>query len=231
MYKILVADEKKQVRDMLCISLDSREYEVIEADNGDDALTIISTLRPAVAILQADLPGISGLQLCQQLSLAGGPPAVLLVSRGNENLGIEGLNLGADDFLVIPASTKETLARIEALMRRCYKLKEYRPEGKLQLEDLTIDIESNYAQAFGRDICLTSRELELLWLLAKNPQKTFSREEIFRFLWLKPINGNLRTVDTHVKSIRRKLNIPSDSNWDIVTIWGVGYRFEYKYNR
>lgn len=229
MYKILIADAKKQVREMLRISFREKDYEIIEAENGVEALLAISTSKPDIALLELELPLLGGLEICKQVRKNSNLPIVLLVAKGEDYKGVEGLELGADDFLLKPVATREALARVQAILRRAYGVQSKSKLEVLKYKGLAIDMNQQTASAFGHELLLTNKELALLWFLASNPGKAFSRKELLQAIWGEKCFSNTRTVDTHVKRLRQKINAPADAEWEISTIWNVGYKFEMKY--
>jgi DNA-binding response OmpR family regulator len=149
----------------------------------------------------------------------------MITARGEDADRIMGLDIGADDYVVKPFSPGEVMARIRAVLRRL-ELADEEKSRTLNLPGLVIDI-ANYTVALeGSSVNLTKREIEILWLMASNPNKVFSRENLLNSIWGYDYFGDARTVDTHMKRLRAKLGRPEDASWDIKTVWGVGYRLE-----
>jgi len=134
----------------------------------------------------------------------------------------------ADDYITKPFNSREVVARVKAVLRRVGTKEKSGEVSRITYDGLVIDMEQYQVTAFGHKMTFTTKEMELLWCLASNPGKAFSRNQLLETIWGYSYYGDTRTVDTHIKRIRQKLNIPADSSWDITTIWGVGYKFEVK---
>ena len=155
---------------------------------------------------------------------------ICLTALDQEMDQVLGYEAGADDYITKPFNNREVIARVKAVLRRSSAVKKDEAGGRSHIEyrGLSIDMEKYQVIAFGKKMTFTAKEMELLWCLASNPGKAFSRNQLLETIWGYSYYGDTRTVDTHIKRIRQKLNIPSDSDWDITTIWGVGYKFEVK---
>lgn len=228
MYKVLIAEEKKQVREILRIALSGEGYELLEAKDGAEALILVASVKPDVVLLDAELPGLNGVEVCKQLRSSSNLPIIVLVSKGCVDIGIQALDLGADDYLVKPLNTREVLARLRAVLRRVKRGFSIKARQPLHYEGLDVDVEAQSIKVFGCSISLTAKEMELLWFLAAHANRTFSRAQLLQSIWGHSYCGDTRTVDTHIKKLRQKLNVPESSSWKIVTIWGIGYQFELK---
>ncbi len=155
-------------------------------------------------------------------------PIIMLTAKDEDDERILGLEIGADDYITKPFNSREVVARIKAVLRRTGTQDKQEERSRVEYEGLTIDMEKYQVIAFDQKMTFTAKEMELLWCLATNPGKAFSRNQLLETIWGYSYYGDTRTVDTHIKRIRQKLNIPEDSKWDITTIWGVGYKFEVK---
>jgi two-component system, OmpR family, response regulator MprA len=211
---ILVVDDDAPIRRMLERTLSAEQYVVETAVDGGDALAAIERAVPDLVLLDVAMPGLDGLSVCRRLRAKGlSTPVLLLTARDEIADLVDGLDAGADDYLVKPFSTEELLARIRALLRRGRE-----PAGLLALGDLTLDTASRAAQRGNRTVSLTARESQLLELLLRNPRRVVTREQAITQVWDGSSRAN--TVDRTVTNLRRKLGRPSL----IETIRGVGFR-------
>lgn len=228
MYKLLIAEEKKQVREILRIALSEEGYDFSEAVDGEAVLSLLTSVKPDLILLDASLKLKNGLDLCTQIRKVSNIPLVILVNKGRADLGINFLDLGADDYLIKPINTREALARVRAILRRVKRGFSLKARQAIHYDGLDIDIEAQNIKAFERECSFTAKELELLWFLAAHANRTFSRAQLLQNIWGHSYYADTRTVDTHIKRIRQKLNAPHNNAWEIVTIWGVGYQFMLK---
>lgn len=173
------------------------------------------------------MPGVDGFEVCRRLRKTSMVPIIMITARGEDYDKIMGLDIGADDYVIKPFSASEVMARIRAVLRR---LNMQEPESKntLTYGNLFINIDKYEVQIDGADVPLTKKEIELLWTLAKNNTKVFSRDNLLDSIWGCDYFGDSRTVDSHIKRLRAKVDKYEHSTWEIKTIWGVGYRFEVK---
>ena len=152
----------------------------------------------------------------------------MLTAKDSDDDRILGLEIGADDYISKPFNTREVVARVKAVLRRTNASMSGQNKQVLEYPNLMINLSEYRVVAFGREITFTAKEMELLWCLASNPGIVFSRNQLLEKIWGYTYYGDTRTVDTHIKRVRHKLDIPPDSTWDIMTVWGVGYKFEVK---
>ncbi len=226
---ILIADDNEGIRDILTAYCAKEGYTPITAKDGEDALEKFEEYAPVLLLLDVLMPRKDGYEVCREIRRTSNVPIIMITARGEDADRIMGLDIGADDYIVKPFSPGEVMARIRAVLRRL-DLAEDEKNKVLKLHGLEINI-SNYTVTLeGRPINLTKREIEIIWLLATNPGKVFSRENLLSSIWGYDFFGDARTVDTHVKRLRAKLSLPDDSEWDIKTVWGVGYRLEVKHD-
>ena len=155
-------------------------------------------------------------------------PIIMVTAKDEDDDRIAGLEIGADDYITKPFNSREVVARVKAVLRRAGTQEKKGDASRIVYDGLISDMEQYQVTAFGTKMTCTTKEMELLWCLASNPGKAFSRNQLLETIWGYSYYGDTRTVDTHIKRIRQKLNIPADSKWDITTIWGVGYKFEIK---
>ena len=226
--KVLVVDDEKLIVKGVRFSLEQDDMEVDCAYDGEEALDKIKNNKYDLILLDIMLPKLTGLEVCQQVREFSDVPIVMLTAKGDDMDKILGLEYGADDYITKPFNSREVVARIKAVLRRAGAQEKQEGRSRVEYDGLTIDMEEYQVVAFGQKMTFTAKEMELLWCLATNPGKAFSRNQLLETIWGYSYYGDTRTVDTHIKRIRQKLNIPENSKWDITTIWGVGYKFEVK---
>lgn len=229
--KILVVDDEERIRRLLKMYLEREEYIIDEADNGDDALTKALENDYHLILLDLMMPGKDGIEVCRELRETKTTPVIMLTAKGEEVNRVQGFEVGTDDYIVKPFSPREVVLRVKALLRRSssmnYIQSETTTKDVIVFSHLTIDNDAHRVLADGKEVSLTPKEYELLHFLAKSPDKVFDREQLLKEVWHYEFFGDLRTVDTHVKRLREKLNRISESAAKmIVTVWGVGYKFE-----
>jgi DNA-binding response OmpR family regulator len=221
--KILIADDDQVVHEALGIYLKAEGFEVVDAFNGEEALNAI-TPEVALCVLDIMMPKMSGIEVCREIRKTSQLPVLMLTAKGEEIDRIVGLELGADDYIVKPFSPREVVARIKAVLRRTTE----QPKSDSQVisyNGLTIDLKSYTVMLRGQPVICTPKEIEILHMLASNPGQVFTREQLLSRVWGYDFAGETRTVDTHIKRIRAKLD-STGLGWSIKTIYGVGYKFE-----
>src|SRR5574344_1809815 len=228
MFKVLIADDEPQIREILRVYFLKEGFQVVEAADGKEALQQISKERPDILLLDVMMPVMDGIEVCTLVRKKYELPIIMLTAKGEDDDRILGLEKGADDYITKPFNTREVVARVKAVLRRAGTQEKKGDASRIVYDGLIIDMEQYQVTAFGNKMTFTTKEMELLWCLASNPGKAFSRNQLLETIWGYSYYGDTRTVDTHIKRIRQKLNIPEDSKWDITTIWGVGYKFEVK---
>ncbi|TQS74444.1 response regulator transcription factor [Ornithinibacillus gellani] len=229
--KLLVVDDEDRIRRLLRMYLEREDYVVDEADNGSDALELALTNNYDVILLDLMMPEMDGIEVCQELRKEKNTPVIMLTAKGEEANRVQGFEVGTDDYIVKPFSPREVVLRVKALLRRAtasnYSEVDTQAKNILVFPHLTIDHDAHRVTAEGKEVNLTPKEYELLCFLAKTPDKVFNREQLLKEVWQYEFFGDLRTVDTHVKRLREKLNSASkEAAKMIVTVWGVGYKFE-----
>jgi len=225
---VLIADDEEQIRNILSIYFKKEGFKVVEAADGAEALMQTQSAKPDIIILDIMMPVLDGLEVCKQVRKISDIPIIMLTAKDEDDDRILGLEIGADDYITKPFNTREVVARVNAVLRRSSQTV---PSGKkevLEFPNLMINLSEYRVVAFGKEVTFTAKEMELLWCLASNPGIVFSRNQLLEKIWGYTYYGDTRTVDTHIKRVRHKLNIPKDSTWDILTVWGVGYKFEVK---
>ena len=226
--KVLVADDEAQIRNILSIYLKKEGFDVVEAADGAEALVKVQSDKPDIIILDIMMPVMDGLEVCKQVRKISDIPIIMLTAKDEDDDRILGLEIGADDYITKPFNTREVVARVNAVLRRSGQTIATSGKQVLEFPDLMINLSEYRVVAFGKEVTFTAKEMELLWCLASHPGIVFSRNQLLETIWGYTYYGDTRTVDTHIKRVRHKLNIPKDSKWDILTVWGVGYKFEAK---
>ncbi|WP_209122527.1 response regulator transcription factor [Alkalihalobacillus sp. BA299] len=229
--KILVVDDEERIRRLLKMYLERENYQVEDAENGEQALDMAINKDYDLILLDIMMPGIDGIEVCQELRKVKATPIIMLTAKGEEANRVQGFEVGTDDYIVKPFSPREVVLRVKALLRRSSSTKFLQTDTGskdiLVFPHLTIDNDAHRVTVEGTEINLTPKEYELLHYLALSPDKVFSREQLLKDVWNYDFFGDLRTVDTHVKRLREKLNrVSPDAASMISTVWGVGYKFE-----
>lgn len=225
---VLIADDEPQIREILSIYFKKEGFKVIEAADGAEALVQVQAGKPDIILLDIMMPVLDGLEVCKQVRKISDIPIIMLTAKDSDDDRILGLEIGADDYISKPFNTREVVARVKAVLRRTNASISSQNKQVLEYPNLMINLSEYRVVAFGREITFTAKEMELVWCLASNPGIVFSRNQLLEKIWGYTYYGDTRTVDTHIKRVRHKLDIPPDSTWDIMTVWGVGYKFEVK---
>ena len=227
MKKILIADDNKQITTILSGYAKKEGFEPVIALDGAEALDKFLQFEHEIAIVLLDvmMPEIDGFEVCRRLRKESMVPIIMITARGADYDKIMGLDIGADDYVIKPFSAPEVMARVRAVLRRL-GAQEPANAQTLSCANLYINLEKYAVQINGEDVPLTKKEIELLWTLAKNSTKVFSRDNLLDSIWGYDYFGDSRTVDSHIKRLRAKLDKYEHPLWEIKTIWGVGYRFE-----
>ena len=227
MKKILIADDNKQITTILSGYAKKEGFEPVVALDGAEALDKYLQYEHEIAVVLLDvmMPEIDGFEVCRRLRKESMVPIIMITARGEDYDKIMGLDIGADDYVIKPFSAPEVMARVRAVLRRL-GAQEPANAQTLSYAKLYIHLEKYAVQINGEDVPLTKKEIELLWTLAKNSTKVFSRDNLLDSIWGYDYFGDSRTVDSHIKRLRAKLDKYEHPLWEIKTIWGVGYRFE-----
>ncbi|MDQ0225057.1 response regulator transcription factor [Metabacillus niabensis] len=229
--KILVVDDEERIRRLLKMYLERENYEIIEAENGTEALELGLNNDFDLIMLDIMMPGIDGIEVCKKLREKIATPIIMLTAKGEEANRVQGFEVGTDDYIVKPFSPREVVLRVKALLRRAsqtsYLKTETKTKNVIVFPHLSIDHDAHRVTADGSEVSLTPKEYELLYFLARTPDKVYDREKLLKEVWQYEFFGDLRTVDTHVKRLREKLSkVSPEAAKMIVTVWGVGYKFE-----
>ena len=226
MEKILIADDEQLMRQLVIDFLKPEGYEILEASDGKEALDIYDKEHPDLILLDVMMPGYDGWTVCREIRRESTVPIMMLTAKGEVFDKVLGLELGADDYVVKPFETKEVIARINAVLRRIGK-KESSQVKEVHYENLSINLTNYELKVKGVQIDTPPKEMELIYHLASNPNRVFTRDQLLDEVWGFDYYGDSRTVDVHVKRLREKLEGVSDK-WSLKTVWGVGYKFEVK---
>ncbi|MGE5583520.1 MAG: response regulator [Bacillota bacterium] len=224
--KILVVDDEPKIVEVVSSYLENKGYVVYPAFNGRQALEVFEKVRPCLVILDLMLPDMMGEEVCQCLRRISRVPIIMLTAKSTEEDLLNGLNLGADDYVTKPFSPRQLVARVEALLRRT--VNEAVPLAGLisfNNDDLVIDSQKYEVRKNGKVVNLTPNEYKILMSLVKYPQKAFTREELVSVALGEDFDGYDRTIDTHIKNLRQKIETDPKNPRYILTVHGVGYRF------
>jgi DNA-binding response OmpR family regulator len=222
--RVLVVDDEPMVRDVLERYLRLEGFEVATAQDGQEALQRFADDRPNLVLLDLMLPQIDGLEVFRRMRAMSATPVIMITARGEETDRVVGLELGADDYVTKPFSPREVVARVRAVLRRTESGAEH--DGRLVYDDLVIDRGRREVRLGDRDVHLTRKEFDLLEHLASSPGVTFTRTALLESVWDFAWDGDTATVTVHVRRLREKIeDDPSDPR-HLITVWGVGYRFE-----
>ncbi len=222
---ILVVDDETTIREVVRRYLERDGFTVIEAEDGYAALDAIEETAPDLIVLDLMLPGIDGLTITRHLSHRHRIPIIMLTAKGETSDRIRGLDLGADDYVAKPFSPQELVSRVRAVLRRAEQATSP-PTQALQCEDLLLDPVSRSVLVSGCEVTLTATEFDLLWFLASHPRQVFTRAQLLDQVWGYEFYGDPSTVTVHISRLRDKIEKDPSSPRHIITVWGVGYKFE-----
>ena len=225
MYKVLIADDNKQIVSILSEYCKKNNFIVSTVFNGEDALKEVEENKFDIVLLDVMMPKKDGFDVCREVRKFSNVPIIMITARGEDYEKIMGLEIGADDYIVKPFSPGEIIARINAILRRITP-KNDDSEKILSFDNLEIDLNNFTVKINNEIISLTKKEIEILWTLATNQNKVFTRENLLDLIWGFDYFGESRTVDTHIKRLRAKMDNYEHKKWNIKTIWGVGYKFD-----
>ena len=219
--KILIVEDDGNIRELLRLYLEREGYEITEAANGEEGVAQWRKANPDMILLDVMMPIMAGWQVCKIIRAESKVPIIILTAKGETFDKVNGLEMGADDYIVKPLEMREVVARVRAVFRR------FAPEdsGKISFDKLTIDKQAYDLIIDGKRVDAPPKEIELLYFLASSPNRVFTRAQLLDDVWGFDYFGDTRTVDVHVKRLREKLEGVSDK-WELKTVWGVGYKFE-----
>lgn len=222
--KILIVDDDKNICDLLRMYLEKEGYAVVMAHNGVDAVNTFNIENPDLVLLDIMLPQLDGWQVCREIRKTSEKPIIMLTAKDETFDKVLGLELGADDYVTKPFDTKEIVARIKAVLRRTSATKGSDMK-EVRYDKLVINLSNYDMKVDGVSVDTPPKELELIYHLASNPDRVFTRDQLLDDVWGFDYYGDSRTVDVHIKRLRDKLKGVSDE-WELRTIWSVGYKFE-----
>lgn len=224
--KIMVVDDDKNICELLRLYLEKEGYQVVIANDGKEAVELNEKEDPELILLDIMLPQLDGWQVCREIRKKSQVPIIMLTAKGEVFDKVLGLELGADDYIVKPFETKEVVARIKAVLRRTGQ-NQGETVKEVKYDKLSINLTNYELKVNGVQVDTPPKEMELIYHLASNPNRVFTRDQLLDEVWGFDYYGDSRTVDVHVKRLREKLEGVSDK-WALKTVWGVGYKFEVK---
>lgn len=225
MKNILIADDNNQIIEVLKQYALKENYTVFTADNGSKTLEEFHKRDYDVILLDVMMPEIDGFEVCRRIRQTSMVPIIMITARGEDYDKIMGLDIGADDYVIKPFSPSEVMARVRAILRRVESIGISNKEV-VQKGSLRINLDKFQVFIHDETVSLTKKEVEILWLLASNAGIVFSRTQILDSVWGFEYFGDSRTIDTHIKRLRSKVDIYEHSDWIILTVRGIGYKFE-----
>ncbi len=225
--KILVVDDDKNICELLRLYLEKEGFTPVIANDGEAALTKYDVEKPDLLILDIMMPKLDGWQVCREIRKKSEVPIIMLTAKGETFDKVLGLELGADDYVVKPFDAKEIVARIKAVLRRTGGQQSEPSVKEVRYDKLIVNMTKYELRVDGKQVDTPPKELELLFHLASNPNRVYTRDQLLDEVWGFEYYGDSRTVDVHVKRLREKLEGVSDQ-WTLKTVWGVGYKFEVK---
>lgn len=226
MERVLIVDDNPDIREVLGTYAAKEGFEPITAKDGFEALDLFRKTSPAVILLDVMMPGMDGYRVCERIRSESDVPIILITAKGEDYERVMGLDIGADDYIVKPFNANEVMARVRAVLRRMARVEQKEGKKILSISNLTINIESYNVYVGAEKLPLTKKEVETMWILAENPSKVFTRDNLLDSLWGQDYFGDSRTVDSHIKRLRAKLDKVDHPDWEIKTIWGLGYKLE-----
>ena len=231
---IMIVDDDSNIAELIALYLNKECFDTRIAEDGEQALSLYREFDPDLILLDLMLPGIDGYEVCRELRKTSQVPIIMLSAKGEVFDKVLGLELGADDYMIKPFDSKELVARVKAVLRRkgpATREKAAEPAVEdsgtfVAHEDLVIDLANFTVLYCGQPVVMPPKELELLFYLAKHPNRVFTREQLLDQVWGYEYVGDTRTVDVHIKRLREK--IKDRANWSIYTVWSIGYKFELR---
>ncbi|NLK71022.1 MAG: response regulator transcription factor [Clostridiales bacterium] len=223
--KILIVDDDKNICDLLRLYLEKEGFGVILSHNGEEAVMKFHALKPDIVLLDIMLPGLDGWQVCREIRKKSNVPIIMITAKSETFDKVLGLELGADDYVVKPFDTKEVIARIKAISRRIGHVPQKNEVKEVKYDKLSVNMTRYELKVNDVVLDTPPKELELLFYLASNPNRVYTRDQLLDEVWGFEYYGDSRTIDVHIKRLREKLEGVSDK-WALKTVWGVGYKFE-----
>lgn len=223
--KVLIVDDDKNICDLLRLYLEKEGYSVILSHDGEEAVVKFNALKPDIVLLDVMLPGLDGWQVCREIRKKSNIPILMITAKSDTFDKVLGLELGADDYIVKPFDSKEVIARIKAVVRRTGQSPAEMEVREVRYDKLSVNMTRYELKVDGKVVDAPPKELELLFYLASNPNRVYTRDQLLDEVWGFEYYGDSRTIDVHIKRLREKLEGVSDK-WELKTVWGVGYKFE-----
>ena len=223
--KVLIVDDDKNICDLLRLYLEKEGYSVILSHDGEEAVVKFNALKPYIVLLDVMLPGLDGWQVCREIRKKSNIPILMITAKSDTFDKVLGLELGADDYIVKPFDSKEVIARIKAVVRRTGQSPAEMEVREVRYDKLSVNMTRYELKVDGKVVDAPPKELELLFYLASNPNRVYTRDQLLDEVWGFEYYGDSRTIDVHIKRLREKLEGVSDK-WELKTVWGVGYKFE-----
>ncbi len=224
--KILIVDDDTNICELLRLYLEKEGYTCVIVNDGQSAVAAFQTEQPNITLLDIMLPGLDGWQVCREIRKISNKPIIMITAKGETFDKVLGLELGADDYIVKPFEAKEVVARVKAVLRRTSS-SSAETVKEVNFDRLSINLTNYELKVNGEQVDTPPKEMELIFHLASNPNRVFTRDQLLDEVWGFDYYGDSRTVDVHVKRLREKLEGVSDK-WELKTVWGVGYKFETK---
>lgn len=224
--KIMVVDDDSNICELLRLYLEKEGFDTVIMENGEKALAAFDSEKPDLILLDVMMPKLDGWQVCREIRKKSQCPIIMLTAKGEVFDRVLGLELGADDYVVKPFETKEVIARIKAVLRRS-GVSDAKKVRQVEYDGLYINMENYELRVRGKLVDTPPKEMELIYHLASNPNRVYTRDQLLDEVWGFEYYGDSRTVDVHVKRLREKLDGVSDQ-WTLKTVWGVGYKFEVR---
>lgn len=223
--KVLVIDDDKNTCELLRLYLEKEGYNAMISYDGEEAVVKFNALKPDIVLLDIMLPTLDGWQVCREIRKKSNVPILMITAKGETFDKVLGLELGADDYIVKPFEIKEVLARIKAVYRRTGQAAGEIEVKEVKYDKLVVNMTRYELKVDGKVLDTPPKELELLFHLASNPNRVYTRDQLLDEVWGFEYYGDSRTIDVHVKRLREKLDGVSPK-WELKTVWGVGYKFE-----
>ncbi len=224
--KIMIVDDDENISELLRLYLEKDGYTVAIAQDGEVALREFDVFAPDMMLLDIMMPKVDGYKVLEEVRKKSQIPVIMITARGESFDKLQSFELGVDDYIVKPFDAKEVLARVKAVLRRMGNTVE--EKTRIEYNNLVIDKVSYEAKINGETVSMPPKELELLFHLASNPNKVYTRDQLLDEVWGFEYYGDSRTVDVHIKRLREKLDAAQEESWSLKTVWGVGYKFEVK---
>ena len=224
---IYCLEDERNIRELIVYTLESSGFHAAGFSNGTDLFNAIAGEKPELILLDIMLPKLDGWQVCREIRKFSDKPIIMLTAKGETFDKVLGLELGADDYMTKPFDTKEMVARIKAVLRRTGTAATGESVKEVNFENLSVNLTNYEMKVNGAAVDTPPKELELIYHLASNPNRVFTRDQLLDEVWGFDYYGDSRTVDVHVKRLREKLEGVS-AKWELKTVWGVGYKFETK---